>query len=133
MTSHDEVKQEWSIHRQNIEFKNRTIESSQSETPACYMALSQCLPTVVKWMTSHPCHPCTLLLTKQFKSMNPLPYMYGLPKTHNENCLLRRIIYNEGRVAYKLSKRLVKHLSPALGSVSPSRIKSSQDFMWKDK
>ena len=64
-------------------------------------------------------------LIKQFTVDSPsLAYMYGTVKMHKEGNPLRPIISTVGTVSYKLSKWLVKLLSPLLGTASGSHIKS---------
>ena len=68
------------------------------------------------------------LIKKFTTDASSLPYMYGLIKTHKYNNPVRPIISSVGSCTYKLSKYLVKILSPLLGSISESHIKNSNDF-----
>ena len=73
-------------------------------------------------------------LVKQFSTQNPsTPYLYGLIKTHKPNNPLRPIISSVGSVTYKLSKWLVKLLSPFVGTVSDSFVLNSEDLVSKLK
>ena len=60
-----------------------------------------------------------------------LPYMYGLIKTHKQNNPVRPIISSVGSISYRLSKYLVKLLSPLLGNISNSNIKNNVDLVDK--
>ena len=60
-----------------------------------------------------------------------LPYLYGLVKTHKQGNPMRPIISSVGSIAYKLSKFLVKTLSPLLGTISNSHLKNSVDLVDK--
>ena len=62
-----------------------------------------------------------------------LPYMYGLVKTHKDGFPLRPIISSVGSVSYKLSKYLVKILSPLLGNISGSHLINNEDLLNKLK
>ena len=67
---------------------------------------------------------------KKFKSRLPsLPYMYGLPKIHKENCPYRPIISNVNSPSYKLAKWLSKQLSKSLGKFSDAHIKHNTDLL----
>ena len=57
--------------------------------------------------------------------------MYGLVKTHKQGNPMRPIISSVGSIAYKLSKFLVKTLSPLLGTISNSHLKNSFDLVDK--
>ena len=60
-----------------------------------------------------------------------LPYLYGLVKTHKQGNPMRPIISSVGSITYKLSKFLVKILSPLLGTISNSHLKNSCDLVDK--
>ena len=60
-----------------------------------------------------------------------LPNLYGLIKTHKPNNPIRPIISSIGSATYKLSKFLVKILSPLVGSISDSHIKNNMDLIDK--
>ena len=67
---------------------------------------------------------------KKFTSRLPsLPYMYGLPKIHKENCPYRPIISNVNSPSYKLAKWLSKQLSKSLGKFSDAHIKHNTDLL----
>ena len=71
-------------------------------------------------------------LIRKFNVINPsLPYLYGLIKTHKPNNPVRPIISSIGSISYKLSKYLVKLLSPLLGTISSSHIINNIDFIEK--
>lgn len=71
-------------------------------------------------------------LIKQLSTISSsLPYLYGLVKTHKPGNPIRPIISSVGSVAYKLSKWLVKLLSPVVGTISNSNIKHNMDFIEK--
>ena len=72
------------------------------------------------------------VLQKQFlvRALS-LSYLYGLVKTHKPNNPIRPIISSAGSVTYKLSKWLVKLLSPFVGSISNSNIKHNVDLVEK--
>ena len=71
-------------------------------------------------------------LLKQFTTRAPsLSYLYGLIKTHKPNNPVRPIISSVGSVTYKLSKWLVKILSPFVGTISSSNIKHNVDLVEK--
>ena len=71
-------------------------------------------------------------LMKRFLTISPsMPYLYGLVKTHKPNNPIRPIISSTGSVTYKLSKWLVKILSPLVGNISNSNIKHNVDFIEK--
>lgn len=71
-------------------------------------------------------------LHKKFVTVNPsLPYLYGLPKTHKQECPLRPIISNVNSPTSKLSKWLASHLSKAVGKISSSHIINGVDFVSK--
>lgn len=73
-------------------------------------------------------------LAKKFITTGPvLPYMYGVVKTHKPGHPMRPIVSSVGSSTYKLSKWLVKELSPLVGTVSNSHIKNSADFIHKLK
>ena len=68
----------------------------------------------------------------RFKSINAtLPYLYGLVKTHKAGNPMRPIISTVGSAPYKLSKYLVKMLSPLVGTISDSHIKNNVDLLNK--
>ena len=72
------------------------------------------------------------VLLKQFLNRAPsLSYLYGLVKTHKPNNPIRPIISSVGSVTYRLSKWLVKLLSPFVGSISSSNIKHNVDLVEK--
>ena len=60
-----------------------------------------------------------------------LPYLYGLIKTHKPNNPVRLIISSVGSITYRLSKWLVKILSPFVGTISGSNIKHNVDLVDK--
>ena len=60
-----------------------------------------------------------------------LPYLYGLIKTHKPNNPVRPIISSVGSITYRLSKWLVKILSPFVGTISGSNIKHNVDLVDK--
>ena len=67
---------------------------------------------------------------KKFNSRLPsLPYMYGLPKIHKENCPYRPIISNVNAPSYKLAKWVSKQLSKALGKFSNAHIKHNTHLL----
>ena len=67
---------------------------------------------------------------KCFTSRLPsLPYMYGLPKIHKENCPYRPIISNVNAPSYKLAKWVSKQLSKALGKFSNAHIKHNTHLL----
>lgn len=71
-------------------------------------------------------------LYKRFKSINcTLPYMYGLIKTHKPGHPMRPIVSSVGSIQYKLSKWLVKILSPLIGTISSSNIRNNTDLIEK--
>ncbi|XP_076029167.1 uncharacterized protein LOC143018013 [Oratosquilla oratoria] len=71
-------------------------------------------------------------LIKKFISISPpLPYMYGLIKTHKPNNPVRPIVSSIGSASYKLSKWLVTILSPLVGTISTSHVKNSLDLINK--
>ena len=71
-------------------------------------------------------------LVKQLSTISPsLPYLYGLVKTHKPGNPIRPIISSVGSVTYKLSKWLVKILSPIVGTISSSNIKHNMDLVDK--
>ena len=71
-------------------------------------------------------------LIKRFISISPpLPYMYGLIKTHKPNNPVRPIISSIGSASYKLSKWLVTILSPLVGTISTSHVKNNLDLLEK--
>ena len=64
-------------------------------------------------------------LVKQCSTISPsLPYLYGLIKTHKSGNPIRPIIRSVGSVTYKLSKWLVKVLSPIVGTIPTSKYKT---------
>ena len=68
-------------------------------------------------------------MAKKFISIGPvLPYMYGVVKTHK-----RPIVSSVGSPTYKLSKWLVKELSPLVGTVSNSHIRNNVDLIYRLK
>ncbi len=66
-----------------------------------------------------------------YKKLNPtnscLSCMYGLPKIHKDNVLLRPIISTIGSATYDLAKYLAKIISPLVGQTS-SNVKNSAHF-----
>ena len=69
-------------------------------------------------------------LIKKFSSQCPrLPYLYGLVKTHKPNNPIRPIVSSVGSVCYKLSKWLVKVLTPLVGNISGTSILNNVDFV----
>ena len=71
-------------------------------------------------------------LKKQFSTILPsLPYLYGLVKTHKQGNPIRPIISCVGSASYKLSKWLVKELTPLVGNISSSSVKNNVDFVEK--
>ena len=71
-------------------------------------------------------------LVKQCSTISPsLPYLYGLVKTHKPGNPIRPIISSVGSATYKLSKYLVKVLSPMVGTISTSNIKHNMDLIDK--
>ena len=71
-------------------------------------------------------------LSKQLLTISPsLPYLYRLVKTHKPNNPIRPIISSVGSVTYKLSKWLVKILSPIIGTISNCNIKHNVDLVEK--
>ena len=57
--------------------------------------------------------------------------MYGLPKIHKPNILLRPIISSRGAPAYYLARWLASVLTPFLGSFSKAHITNNLDFVNK--
>ena len=57
------------------------------------------------------------------------PYAYGLVKTHKQGNPIRLIISNAGSVSVKLSKFLVKILSPLQGTISKTSVKNNIDLI----
>ena len=71
-------------------------------------------------------------LLKQFITQGAsLPYMYGLIKTHIENNPVRPIISSIGSASYKLSKWLVRILTPLVGNISHTTVKNNVDLVEK--
>ena len=71
-------------------------------------------------------------LKQQLRVFTPSPaYLYGLVKTHKENYPMRPVISSVTTAQYKLSKWLVKILSPLLGNISQSHIKNNIDLLDK--
>ena len=71
-------------------------------------------------------------LIKKFTSTSPpLPYMYGLIKTHKPGNPIRPIISSIGSAAYKLSKWLVTILSPLVGTISTAHVNNNSDLINK--
>ena len=58
-----------------------------------------------------------------------LPYLYGTIKTHKPSHPTRPIISSVGSRTYKLSKWLVKELSPLLGTISGCSVKNNEEFL----
>ena len=71
------------------------------------------------------------LITKFLTVAPSIPYMYGLVKTHKENHPMRPIVSSVNAISYKLSKWLVKVLTPLLGSISSSHLINSCDLVNK--
>ena len=57
------------------------------------------------------------------------PRMYGLPKTHKENCPLRPITSGVGSAPHRLAKILANPLSGQLGSISGCHVKNSTELL----
>ena len=57
------------------------------------------------------------------------PYAYGLIKTHKQGNPIRLIISNVGSVSIKLSKFLVRILSPLQGTISKCSVKNNVDLI----
>ena len=71
-------------------------------------------------------------LITEFSTFTPkLPHIYGLVKIHKVNNPLRPIVSSIGSVTYKLSKWLVKEISPLVGNIADSTVKNSQHFIEK--
>jgi hypothetical protein len=62
------------------------------------------------------------------KTYASLPYMYGIPKLHKDNCPLRPIISTVGSCLHALASWLASTLSPYLGVFSDSHLKHSMEF-----
>ena len=69
-------------------------------------------------------------LINKFTTICPtLPYLYGVIKTHKPNNPARPIVSSVGSCTYKLSKWLVKELSPVLGTISGFSVINNEDFI----
>jgi hypothetical protein len=66
-------------------------------------------------------------------SQPTLPYMYGVVKTHKPGNPLRPIISSIGTASYKLSKWLVKLVTPLIGQISNSAVKNTTELIYKVK